>query len=76
MIILENIYVEITSKWYVDFIIKMKKTIEVYRPSAIYKDVFYSSWITRKGWKNVLVQSVQINNCSCMKGRKEKNSSS
>ena len=53
----------------------MEKTVEVYRPLAIYKDVFCNSWIIRKGWKDVLLQSIQINDCSYMKKRKEKNSS-
>ena len=53
----------------------MEKTVEVYRPLAIYKDVFCNSWIIRKGWKDVLLQSVQINHCSYIKKRKEKNSS-
>ena len=45
MIILKNIYMKITSRWYVDYVIKVEKTIEVYRLLAIYKDVFCNSWI-------------------------------
>ena len=48
MIILENICVEITSRYYIDYIIKKKKTIRVCRPSAICRDVFYSNWVTRE----------------------------
>jgi len=44
MIILKNIYMKITSRWYVDYVIKVE-TIEVYRLLAIYKDVFCNSWI-------------------------------
>ena len=39
MIILENMYVEITNKWYIDFVVKKKKTIWICRPSAIYGDI-------------------------------------
>ena len=49
MIILENVYAEITSKQYIDSVIEIKKTIGVYRPLAICKDVFCSDWIIRKG---------------------------
>jgi len=66
---------EVISRWYIDFIIKMEKTIWVYRLLAICEDVFCSSWVTRKSWKNVSVQNVKINNCSYMKRRKEKDSS-
>ena len=48
MIILENEYMEITSRWYVNSVIKVEETIRVCRLLAIYKDIFCSSWITRK----------------------------
>jgi len=48
MIILENICMEVISRWYIDSIIKMEKTIWVYRLLAICEDVFCSSWVTRK----------------------------
>ena len=48
MIILENICVEITSRWYMDSVINKEKTVWVHRPLAIYGDVFCSNWITRK----------------------------
>ena len=76
MIILENIYVEITSRQYINFVVKMEKTIKVYRPLAICGDISYSNWATRKVQKDILVQCVQINHCSCIKERKEKKSSS
>jgi len=66
---------EVISRWYIDSIIKMEKTIWVYRLLAICENVFCSNWVTRKSWKNVSVQNVKINNCSYMKGRKEKDSS-
>ena len=53
----------------------MKKTVKFYRLSAIYKDVFYSDYVTRKSQKDILVKSVKINNCSCVKKRKKKISS-
>jgi len=53
----------------------MKKIVGVHKLSAICRNMFCSSWITRKSQKDVLVQSVKINNCSCVKGRKEENSS-
>ena len=52
MIILKNSYIEITNKWYIDFVVK-KKTIWICRPSAIYRDMFYSNWVTRKSQKDV-----------------------
>ena len=55
MIILENTCVEITNGWYIDFIIKKEKTVEVYRPLATCEDVFCNNWVTRKSQKNVLV---------------------
>jgi len=76
MIILENICMEIFSRWYIDSVIKTKKTIQVHKPLAICGNVFCSDWITRKGWKNILVKSVKINNYSCLKERKEEDSSS
>ena len=75
MIILENIYIEITSKWYIDSTIKMKKTFGVHRPSAICRNVFCSSKVTRKSQTNILVQCVEINNCSCVKRKEKKDSS-
>ena len=75
IIILENICIEITSEWYVDSIIKTEKTIGVYRSLAICGNVFCSNQITKESQKDVLLQNVQINNYSCTKRRKEKNSS-
>ena len=75
MIILENTYAEITNGWYIDFIIRKEKTVEVYGPLATCEDVFCNNWVTRKSQKNVLVQDVHINNYSCMKGRKEEDGS-
>jgi len=43
MIILENMCVEITGRWYIDSIIKKKKTIGVCRLLAIYRDEFCSN---------------------------------
>ena len=74
IVILENMCVEITSKWYIDSVIKVKKTIGICRPSAICRNMFCSNWVTRKGWKDVSVQNVQINNYSCVKKGKKKNS--
>ena len=39
MIILENVCVKITSRQYIDFVIKMEKTVGIYRLSVIYGDV-------------------------------------
>ena len=49
MIILENMCVEITSRWYIDSVIKTKKIIGVHRLLAICGDMFCSDWVTRKG---------------------------
>ena len=75
IIILENICIKITSEWYVDSIIKTEKTIGVYRSLTICGNVFCSNQITKESQKDVLLQNVQINNYSCTKRRKEKNSS-
>ena len=75
MIILENMYAEITSRWYIDSAINMKKIVRIHRLSAIYRDIFCSGRITRKSQTNTLIQSVKINNCSCTKRRKKKDCS-
>ena len=75
VIILENIYAEITSKWYVDFAINMKKIVRIHKLSAIYRDMFRNSRVTRKSQTNILVQDVKINNYNCAKKRKKKDCS-
>ena len=72
MIILENACAEVTSRWYIDSIIKEKKTVWIHRPLAIYRVVFYSNWFTRKSRKDVLIKGIQIHNCSCIERRKKK----
>ena len=47
MIILENICVKITSRWYIDSVVKKEKTIKACEPLVICRDVFYSNWVTR-----------------------------
>ena len=76
VIIPENKYAKITSRWYIDSTIETKKTVEVYRLSAIYRDVFCSSKVTQKCQMNILVQGIEINNCSYVKRREKKNCSS
>jgi len=44
--------VKITSKWYIDSVIKMEKTVGVHRTLAICEDVFCS---TKESQKDVLV---------------------
>ena len=75
MIILENAYTEITSKWYINSVVKEKQTIWVHRPPAICRDVFCSNWITRESQEDVLMQNVQIHNCSCAERREKKDCS-
>ena len=48
MIILENMCIEITSRWYIDSVMKEEKTVWVHRLLAIYRDVFCCNWITRE----------------------------
>ena len=48
IIILENMCVEVTSKWYIDFVVKKEKTVWIYSLLAICRDVFCSNWITRE----------------------------
>ena len=74
MIILENICIKITSRWYINSVLMTEKTVGVYRPSATCEDMFCSNWITKKSQKDISVQSVQINNYNCVKERKEKDS--
>ena len=75
MIILEDVCTEITSRQYIDFVIKEEKTIQIYRSLAICRNVFCSNQITRKGQKDVLMQNVQINYYSYTERKKEQNSS-
>jgi len=71
IIVLENVYVEVASRWYIDFVVKEEKTIWVRRPPAICRDVFCSNWVTKESQKDVLMKSVQIHNCSYAERRKE-----
>jgi len=43
MIILEDMYMEITSGWYLNSVVKKKKTVWIYKPLAICGDVFCSN---------------------------------
>ena len=76
MIVLENVCAEVTSRWYINSVVKKEQTIWVCRPLAICRDVFCSNWVTKKSQKDVLMKDVQIHNCSCMERRREKDSSS
>jgi len=55
MIILEDTCTDITSRWYIDSVVKEEKTIWVHRPLAICRDVFCSNWITRESQTDVSV---------------------
>jgi len=44
IIILKDIYTKITSRWYIDSVVKEKKTVWI-----------CSSWVTRKGQKDILI---------------------
>ena len=48
MIILENTYVEVTSRWYIDSVVKKEKTVWVYKLLAFCGNVFCSNWVTRE----------------------------
>ena len=48
MIVLENICLETTSRWYINSVVKEKKTIQVHRLLAIYRDVFCHNWVIRE----------------------------
>ena len=74
MIILENMCIEITSRWYIYSVVKEKKTIWIYRPLAICEDIFCKIWVTKESLKNVLVQGIQINYYSCTERREEEDS--
>ena len=75
MIVLENIYVEVTSRQYINSVVKEKQTIWIHKPPAICRGVFCRNWVTRKSQKDVSMQSVQIYNCSCTERREKKDSS-
>ena len=49
MIILKDMCMEITSRWYINSVVKEEKTIQICRLLAIYGDVFCSNWVTREG---------------------------
>ena len=55
MIMLENAFVEITSRWYINSVIKKKKTVWVHRSLAICGDVFCCNWVTKESQKNILM---------------------
>ena len=46
IIILEDVCTKITSRWYINSIAKEEKTIQIYKPLAICRDVFCSNWVT------------------------------
>ena len=48
MIVLENICVEVISRWYINSVIKEEKTIWVHRPLAIYENMFCHNWAIRE----------------------------
>ena len=75
MIVLENTCAEVTSRQYINSVVKEEQTIWICRPSAICGDVFCSNWVTRESQEDVLMQCVQIHDCSCTERRKKKNSS-
>ena len=76
MIVLKNMCAEVTSRWYINSVVKQEQTVWVRRPLAICGDVFCSNWVTRKSRQDVLMQGVQIHNYSCMERRKKKDSGS
>jgi len=55
MIVLENTYVEVISKWYINSVVQKKKTVWVHRLPAICKDVFCCNWVIRESRKDVLI---------------------
>ena len=75
MIVLKNTCVEVASRWYINSIIKEKQIVWVYRLLAICRDVFCSNWVTRESQEDILMQGVQIHDCSYTERRKEKNGS-
>jgi len=55
VIILENVYVEITSRWYIDSVVKKEETVWVCRLPAICGNVFCCNWVTRKSQKDISI---------------------
>ena len=76
MIVLENACVEVTSRWYINSVVEKEQTVWVCRPPAICRGVFCSDWVTRKSRQDVLMQGVQIYDCSCTERREKKDSGS
>ena len=76
MIVLENTCAEVTSRWYINSVVEEEQTIWVHRPPAICRDMFCSDWVTRESRQDVLMQGVQIHDCSCAERRKKKDSGS
>ena len=75
MIILENTCAEVASKQYINSIVKEEQTVWVRRPLAICRGMFCNNWITKESQEDVLMQDVQIHDCSCVERRKKKNDS-
>jgi len=55
MIVLENMCVEVTSRWYINSVVEKAETVWVHRPPAICGDVFCSNWVTRESQEDVLM---------------------
>ena len=76
MIVLENACAEVTSRWYINSVVEEEQTVWVRRPPAICGEMFCSDWVTGKSRQDVLMQGVQIHDCSCAERRKKKDSGS
>jgi len=55
MIVLENTCVKITSRWYINSVVKEEKTVWVCKLLAICRNVFCHNWITKESQKDVLM---------------------
>ena len=75
MIILENTCAEVTSRQYINSVVKEEQTVWVCRLPAICESVFCNNWITKESQEDVLMQDIQIYDCSCAERREKKNDS-
>ena len=57
MIILEDLYIKITNKQYIDSAINMEKTIRVYKLSAICRDMFCSGRILEANYTYYVIHN-------------------
>ena len=55
MIVLKNTCVKVTSRWYINSVVKKELTVWIRKLPAICRGVFCSNWVTRESQEDVLM---------------------